>query len=209
MAKTTIYEMSRKNLKDMNVNELKRYIREASGKVVKDRSSRYKSVKSSAEYIIESIGVRYVKNKKTGKYTAKMKLGFSGMRKTDLLQRARLLQGHFKIDVYSRNAKEYIDKITEEAMDALYKNTGIRIESKEKMAEFKLLMSQIKDIVEKFGSDNIAKLYDELDKSEGSRSLITLGMAIREVYENLPEGATQRDAMDSLTTYLELMYGEV
>lgn len=193
----------------MNVNELKRYIREASGKVVKDRSSRYKSVKSSANYIMESIGVRYVKNKTTGKYNAKMKLGFSGMRKADLLQRARLLQGHFKIDVYSRNAKEYIDKVTEEAMDALYKNTGIRIESKEKMAEFKLFMSQIKDIVEKFGSDNIAKLYDELDKSEGSRATMTLGMAIREVYQNLPKGVLQRDAMDSLTTYLELMYGEV
>ena len=209
MAKITIYEMSRKNLGTMTTNELKNYIRDASKKVAKDRGSRYNAVSESAEYIAESVGMRSMKDKETGKIRRELKLGFKGMRKKDLLGRARLLQGHFKIDVYSRDAQKYIDQVTEEAMERLYQNTGVKLETKEEMANFKLTMSQIKDIIEKFGSDNIAKMYDEIKQSHGERSAMTIGMAAIEVFDNLPKGVSQKDAMDALSTYLELMLGEM
>lgn len=206
MARKTIYEMSRENLKDMTVKELQNYIRSAASKIIKDKNSRFKAVSSSARYIAESLGERRMKDKETGHYVSKLKLGFKGLRKSDLLQRARMLQGHFKIDVYSKDAKNYYDKITDEALDAFETNTGVRL-TKEELADFKVMVAGIKDIIEKFGSDNVAKLFDEVSDKQGKSGRMTLGSILREVY-SISHGGSTRDLLDSAYTYIEMLYGE-
>ena len=207
MAKKSIYEMSRENLADMSVKELKAYIRAASQKVSSDKRSRYKAVSSSAKYIAESIGERRTKNKVTGHYRSQIILGFDGMTKKDLLQRARMLQGHFKIDVYSRNAREHINKVTEESLESFEKNTGVSL-TKEEFADFKVMIGGIKDLIEKFGSDNIAKMYDEINMKGGKSGRLNLGAILREVYDHVPEGSRKSDLLDEAYTYINMLYAE-
>ena len=207
MAKTTIYEMSRKNLADMTTNELKNYIRSASKKVAKDRGSRYHAVSQSAEYIAKSIGMRSMRDRETGKIRRELKLGFKGMKKRDLLQRARMLQGHFKIDVYSRDAKRYAEEVTEQTLESFERNTGISLTADE-FAAYKSMISGIKDIVEKFGSDNIAKMYEEMNRKQGAIGGLKLGTILREVYSEAPEGLSQRDLIDMVSDYLAYLYDE-
>lgn len=204
MARTTIYDLSVKNLADMKVSELKSFIRKASEKIAKDKRSRFKAVSSSAEYIGKLLGIRKFKDKKTGKRKVSLKLGFKGMRKNDLLKRARLLQGHLKIDVYSKEAKKHREKVTEEALESFERNTGISL-SPEEFADYKELASGLKDIMEKYGSDNIAKMYDEVNQKGGTSGRLTLVSILREVYNNSP-GADRRTLLDKAYEYINNIF---
>ena len=208
MARKTIYSLSKDNLGDMTTRELKQFIRESAKKVEKARSSRNKALRKSYEYISDELGTRRMRNAKTGKYETKLKLGTSYMNKKQLIQRARLLQGHLKIDVYTKNAKEYARQVSEEAMENFAMNTGVEL-TQEELSDFKYMISGIKDLIEKFESDNIVKLFEYVNsKGEGQASRITMGHLLREVYNNMPEGSSKQDLLDSAYNYIDMLYGE-
>lgn len=203
MARTTIYDLSVKNLANMKVSELKSFIRKVSEKIARDRRSRFKAVSSSADYISNLLGIRKYKDKK-GKRKVSLKLRFKGMRKNDLLKRARLLQGHLKIDVYSKEAKKYREKVTDEALESFERNTGISL-SPEEFADYKELASGLKDIMEKYGSDNVAKMYDEVNQKGGTSGRLTLVSILREVYNNSP-GADRRTLLEKAYEYINNIF---
>ena len=209
MANRSNMLLSSVDLTKMTVPELKDYIRVASNKLSTARNSRYKAIAKSYKYIAEQVGTRRVKNQQTGHYETKLILGFKGMKKNQLLSRARLLQGHFKVDVYSRRAKQERKKITKKTLDNFFQRTGIRLTTDE-MADFKQVAASIKDIIEKFGSDNVAKMFDYVNRVGGDRfSRTSLGSIIRQVYEYAPkgEGVEKQDLVDAVYQYIDYMLG--
>ena len=209
MAKFTNQNLSTVNLSSMTVGELKDYIRVASDRMKTARNSRYKAIAKSYDYISKQVGTRRLYNKDTGKYETKLILGFGKMNKKQLLSRARLLQGHFKIDVYSRRAKQERKKITEKTLDNFFQRTGIRLTADE-MADFKQVAASIKDIIEKFGSDNVAKMFDYVNRVGGDTfSRTQLGSIIRTVYDVAPkgEGVEKQDLVDAVYAYIDYMLG--
>lgn len=208
MAKYTNAELSKVNLSNMTTAQLKDYIRQASDKIVTARNSRYKPVAKSYEYISVVTGTRRVVNKKTGKYETKLILGFSKkwMNKSELLKRARLLQGHFRIDVYSRNARQAQKKISDELLEQFYQRTGIRFTAKE-FNEFKTVAASIRDIIEKFGSDNVAKIF-EYTKTFGGETVYStnLGSIMRQVYDS-SSGLDQKELVDAVYKYINWLLG--
>lgn len=209
MAKYNLTELSNVNLANMTVPQLKDYIRQASDRIGKSKNSRYKAVAKSYAFITSQTGTRRLYNKNTGKYETKIILGFSGMKKQQLLSRARMMQGHFKIDVYSRNAKKEQRKVTKKSLDNFFQRTGLRFNEKE-MAEFKQVAASIKDIIEKFGSDNVARMFDYVNKVGGDTfSGTSLGSIIRMVYDYAPkgDGVEKQDLVDAVYQYIDYMLG--
>lgn len=182
MARTTIYDLAKKNLSKMKVSDLKAFIRKVSQKVARDRRSKFKAVAASADYIANLTGIRKYKDK-SGKRRVSLKLGFTGMRKQDLLARARMLQGHLNIDVYTKDAKRYAEEIAEETLKTFERNTGFSFTAEE-FHDFKSVLAALKDLIEKFGSDEIAKMYDEVNRRGGRTGRLTLGSILRNVYDD-------------------------
>lgn len=210
MAKITITNLSNADLSRMTANELKEYIRVASSRMMTARNSRYKAVAKSFEYISKVTGTRRMFNKETGKYETKLILGFGKMKKPDLLHRAKLLQGHFRIDVYSRRSRKERERITQKTLDNFKERTGIEL-TKEEMADFKQVAASISDLIEKFGSDNVAKMFDYVNRVGGDTfSRTSLGSIIREVYLHSPKGAgvEKRDLVDAVYQYIDYMLGQ-
>lgn len=210
MAKYRLTELSNVDLSKMTVPQLKDYIRQASDRIGKDKNSRYKAVSKSYSYISQITGFRRLYNKKTGRYETKLVLGFSGMNKQQLLSRARLFQGHFKIDAYSRRAKQEQKRITERTLANFFQRTGIAL-NKEEMADFKQVAASIKDIIEKFGSDNVAKMFDYVNKVGGDAfSRTSLGSIIRVVYDNWKgQGLEKEDLVEAVYAYIDYELGLV
>jgi len=208
MAKFTNSDLANVDLSSMTVAELKNYIRQASDRMVSARNSRYKAVAKSYEYISVITGTKRTYNKATEKYETRLVLGFSKswMKKGELLKRARLLQGHFRIDVYTRNAKKYRRQVTSKMIEDLYQRTGIRFTEKE-FNDFKAVSASIRDIIEKFGSDNVAKMF-EYTKTFGGDSVYktNLGSILRQVYED-SEGLQKRDLVEKAYKYIDWLLG--
>lgn len=208
MAKYKLGELSNVDLSKMTVPQLKDYIRQASVRISKDKNSRYKAVSKSYSYISQVTGWRRTYSKKTGKYETKLVLGFSGMNKKQLISRARLFQGHFRIDAYSRRAKQEQKRVTERTLSNFYQRTGITL-NKEEMADFKQVAASIKDIIEKFGSDNVAKMFDYVNKVGGDTfSRTSLGSIIRVIYDNWKDmDVEQKDLVEAVYQYIDYMLG--
>ena len=207
MAKYRLSELSNVDLSKMTVPQLKDYIRQASNRVSRDRNSRYSAVSKSYSFIAKQTGSRRLYNRETGKYETKLTLGFAGKNKKELLSRARLFQGHFKIDVYSRRATTERNKVTQKTLDKFLKNTGISL-TQDEMADFKQVAASIKDIIEKFGSDNVAKMFDYANNVSGdSVSRLTLGSIIRTVFDNKGKGLEKKDLVEAVYQYIDYMLG--
>ena len=174
----------------MSVKELKEYIKKASVEVAKSRNSDYDAVNKSYNFIARKYGERRVRNPETGFMETRLKLGFKDATKEELQERAYQLRGHIRIDAYTNEGKKRWRKISEATLDALEESTGVRLTKKE-YNELRNIIADIRDIVEKFGSDNVAKLY-EYAKDRTGRG-INLVNVLRDVYESRGEAWQKKD----------------
>ena len=187
----------------MTIPELKNYIKSANVAISKSRGSGYEAVEKSYRYMVSKYGERRVFNKETGHYETRLKLGFKGATREDLLEKAYQMQGHIRIDAYTNEGRKRWRKIKESTLEALYETTGVKL-TKKQYNEFKNVIAGVRDIVEEFGSDNIARLYEETEKKTGRG--INLITVLRDVYESRNGSWQQKDfvqaAYDILNQYL-------
>ena len=160
----------------MTVKQLRKYISVATKQFNKDLP-RYKgAVRTSAEYILDNIG----------NYKGKLVNKTDRMNKTDLLSRAALLRGHFRIDADSLQIESELSEKSKQAYQTLKTTLGddedFTVEVYKELV--KVLSGLGTAVLEKLDSFQVASMYNEyryFGQSEAS-SLLDL---IKQVYEDM------------------------
>lgn len=196
------------NIKKMNNKQLREYIRNASKEFEKSRNSDFDAVNTSYRFIAKKYGTRRSFNKDTGRYESHLTLKLKEKNREELREMAYQLQGHIRIDAYTNEGRKRWRAVTDDILESLEENTGVKLTRKQ-YNELRHVIAGIRDIIEKFGSDAIAKIYEHTVNSGGKG--INLINVLRNVYESRSDGwdkddLTQAayDAIDNLLSKGEM-----
>ena len=180
----------------MTVKQLKQYIREMSPRVAKNVNSGMKAVSSHARSVINDFGTY---RKKGVMY---MRMGLSGARKNELLEKAQKLRSFAKTFATNyENRKKKSDKWSK-AYDTFVKNHGSMMF--EEYEELFVIMSELGTLFKEEGSPLI-NLYYEFKNETGftARKFVDL---VKEVMKDFEGKGTHEDVIDEVYRRLQKMY---
>ena len=196
MAKKTYRQMSSMNVEDMTVKQLKSYIREMTVRVAYNTRSSMKAVSSHAKYIINEFGTYRRKGK------TYVRLGFSGARKSALIEKAQALRSFAK--TYATNFENRKKKNTRhsKAYDSFVKNHGYV--SEDEYDKIFTTMNELGTLFKEEGSPLI-NLYYEFRNHKGF-NVRTFVDIVKEVMSDLAGEGTHEDVIDEVYRRLQKMY---
>lgn len=160
----------------MTVKQLRKYISKATKQFNKDLG-RYKgAVRTSADYLLDNIG----------NYRGKLINKTDRMSKTDLLSRAALLRGHFRIDSDSLQIESELSEQSKQAYETLKKTMGDDEDFTEEVYKelVKVLSGLGPSVLEKLDSFQVASMYNEY-RFFGQSEAYSLLDLIKQAYEDM------------------------
>ena len=191
----TYREMSNMRVEEMTVSTLKQYIRDMAVRVGKNVNSSMKPVASSARYVVNQFGTYRRKG------VTYMKLGFSGARKSDLVQKAQRLRTFAKnYATNSENRKKKNSRYSK-AYDTFTKNHGYM--EPDEYDEFFRCMSELGTLFKEEGSPLINLYYEFRSYGLKPRTFADL---VKEVVKEYAGRGTHEDVIDEVYRRLQQMY---
>lgn len=191
----TYSELSSMAVEGMTVSTLKQYIREMAVRVGRNVNSSMKPVASSARNVVNQFGTYRRKG------VTYMKLGFSGSRKSDLIEKAQRMRTFAKN--YAKNY-EYRKKKNDryhKAYDTFTKNHG-HMEYDE-FDEFFRCMNEVGTLFKEEGSPIINMYYEFRVYGLKPKPFADL---IKEVIKEYAGKGTHEDVIDEVYRRLQQMY---
>ena len=156
-----IYELSRLNVKNMSTRQLRKFISRATDIAEEAFGGTNEQLSKSLNIITDKTGVRFRDGRK------KIVKGYSTMTKSELQERARLLQGHLGIDVFTSRAEREYKDLDEEMMKKISKGLAIEI-SEEEYSGLWNLIHEVTNLFKAFDSTDVASLYEDARDNEKS-----------------------------------------
>lgn len=150
----SIYNLAKVRVDTLTTRQLRSFIRESTSIAESALGSTNEQLQKSLNIVTGKTGTT------TRKGVTHINKGYTRMTKSELVQRARLLQGHLGIDVFTRRAQEELEEISQDVLDKISKKVGIDIDKSEGN-DVTFLFSEIKNLYSSFESDEVASLYED------------------------------------------------
>lgn len=193
----SIYELARVKVKDLTTRQLRSFIKESVSIAESAMGSTNEQLQKSLNIVTGKTGTT------TRKGVTHINKGYTRMTKAQLQERARLLQGHLGIDVFTRRAEEERKEITQEVVDKISEKLGIDIDVKE-AGELTFLFNEIKNLYSAFGSDDVASLYE--DARDSGKTGYDVLYEIINYMENEGKGVEKDFALSQIRERLKEMF---
>lgn len=164
-----IYKLSRIDVNNMSTRQLRSFISHAVNIANEAFTTDNEQLKKSLNIISKQTGMRLYGGAK------QIVKGYGNMTKSELQQRARLLQGHLGIDVFTSRAQRDYKDLNKETMDKISKRLGIEIEEDEYSTLWNLI-HEVTNLYKSFDSSDVASLYEDARDAgkSGDDVLITI-----------------------------------
>lgn len=182
----SIYDMSRMNVRNLSTRQLREFISKAVDITNESFGSENEQLKKSLKIVSEKTGIRFYGGRK------QIVKGYSQMNKSELIDRARLLQGHLSVDIFTERAEKEYKDLTEEVMNNVAKGLGIDIEEDE-FGDVWNTIHEITNLYKAFDSTDVASLYEDARDYGKSGSDVLLTVI---EYMQTHSGGEHKDAMD-------------
>lgn len=204
MAKRMNYRtMANADVENMTVKQLKNYIREVTSKVGNNLSSHNKAIASASRGIIAYFGT-YRRNN-----TTYIKMGMSGARKAELVQKAQRLRS-FATTVSDRRGGKKLNPRAEKAYQKFTSNEKYKNTSRAEWEKVVEMVGELQGIFEEYGSTIINLYYEYRNKGATTKTIVDLIYETRN--ELLEEGkeqqrtVTKQEVIDRVAQKLRNMF---
>lgn len=187
-----IYELSRMDVRNLSTRQLRDFISKAVDITNEAFGSENEQLKKSVKLVGGKTGIRFYGGRK------QIVKGYSNMTKSDLIDRARLLQSHLAIDVFTNRAEREYKELDKDVMKKVSKGLGIDIEEDE-FGDVWNTIHEITNLYKAFDSTDVASLYEDARDSGKSGSDVLL--TVIEFMQN-HSGMDHDDAMDIISSIL-------
>lgn len=183
-----IYELSRMNVNNMSTRQLRKFISTAVGIAEESFDSSNEQLEKSLRIVTGKTGTR--------EYDGKTRIvkGYSKMNKQELQERARLLQGHLGIDVFTSRAERDYKDLNEETMRKISEALAMDI-GEDEFAGLWNLIHEVTNLFKSFDSTDVASLYE--DARDTGKDTGDVLVTIVEFMQS-HGGMIHKDAMDML-----------
>lgn len=187
-----IYDFSRMNVSNMSTRQLKEFIRRTVSIANESFGSENEQLKKSLNIITGKTGTRFFNGRE------QIVGGYSHMTKGELIDRARLLQSHLAIDVFTNRAEREYKELDKDVMKKVSKGLGIDIDEDE-FGDVWNTIHEITNLYKAFDSTDVASLYEDARDSgkSGSDVLFTVIEFMQK-----HSGMEHDDAMDIIGSIL-------
>lgn len=187
-----IYDFSRMNVSNMSTRQLKEFIRRTVSIANESFGSENEQLKKSLNIITGKTGTRFFNGRE------QIVGGYSHMTKGELIDRARLLQSHLAIDVFTNRAEREYKELDKDIMKKVSKGLGIDIEEDE-FGDVWNTIHEITNLYKAFDSTDVASLYEDARDSGKSGSDVLLTVI---EFMQKHSGMKHDDAMDIIGSIL-------
>lgn len=187
-----IYELSRMDVRNLSTRQLRDFISKAVDITNEAFGSENEQLKKSVKLVGEKTGIRFYGGRK------RVVKGYSNMTKSELIDRARLLQGHLGIDVFTNRAEREYKELDKDIMKKVSKGLGIDIEEDE-FGDVWNTIHEITNLYKAFDSTDVASLYEDARDSGKSGSDVLLTVI---EFMQKHSGMEHDDAMDIISSIL-------
>lgn len=170
-----IYSLANMTIsKKMTRKQLQSYIREATRTINKSLGEIEGNdvLETSLNRLKEASGVK--------SRAGKLGMGL-GKKKDDLLRQARMLKGHFGLDVYTSNADEYIEEKVFRAYESYKKNNKADLSFNDYLELTNIFGGLNDTIFEVLGSEQVRKYYQTYSSKTNSKTITDL---ITDIYND-------------------------
>lgn len=183
-----IYELSRLNVNNMSTRQLRKFISTAVGIAEESFDTSNEQLEKSLRIVTGKTG--------TKEYNGQTRIvkGYSNMNRQELLERARLLQGHLGIDVFTNRAERDYKDLNEETMRKISEALAMDI-GEDEFAGLWNLIHEVTNLFKSFDSTDVASLYE--DARDTGKDAGDVLVTIVEFMQS-HGGMIHKDAMDML-----------
>lgn len=171
---SSLSDLTKFNVADFTNEMLRDFIQVATVHAESSFGSDVEQVEKSINILRSKIGSRRVKGEE------KLKRGYWKMNREDLMKRARLLQAHLSIDVFSDEAEEERKELSEETRKKINDRLGV-ILSDDEFEMFKFIMHDVRKLSSVFDSTMVASIIEE--SREFDADAVDLIYTIHEAWE--------------------------
>lgn len=140
----------------MTVSQLKSFIRKATKEVnksIKKKGTGNAQLDKSINFLKKRGGTKKEKG------IEKVGLHFSGKKKRDLYEQARLLKSHFQIDMYTKRGKDFLLEREEKAYGTFLKDRDVNLSKTDYRRMVEIFGMLGDSIVEKLSSVQLSNLF--------------------------------------------------
>lgn len=180
------------NVSNMSTRQLKEFIRRTVSIANESFGSENEQLKKSLNIITGKTGTRFFNGRE------QIVGGYSHMTKGELIDRARLLQSHLAIDVFTNRAEREYKELDKDIMKKVSKGLGIDIEEDE-FGDVWNTIHEITNLYKAFDSTDVASLYEDARDSGKSGSDVLLTVI---EFMQKHSGMKHDDAMDIIGSIL-------
>lgn len=191
----SIYNLAKVRVDTLTTRQLRSFINESVSIAESAMGSTNEQLQKSLNIVTGKTGTT------TRKGVTHINKGYTRMTKSELVQRARLLQGHLGIDVFTRRAQDELEEIKQDVLDKISQKVGIDIDLSEGN-DVTFLFSEIKTLYSSFESDETASLYEDA-RDSGKTGIDVLYEIFKYMESEEGKGSQKRDALEKIRERLK------
>lgn len=191
----SIYNLAKVRVDTLTTRQLRSFISESVSIAESALGSTNEQLQKSLNIVTGKTGTT------TRKGVTHINKGYTRMTKSELVQRARLLQGHLGIDVFTRRAQDELEEIKQDVLDKISQKVGIDIDLSEGN-DVTFLFSEIKNLYSSFGSDEVASLYEDA-RDSGKTGIDVLYEIFKYMESEEGKGSQKLDALSKIRDRLK------